>query len=502
MKLYLQPTLLGLAILLIFSCFAVNADTAKMTPSEVTYEWSYERGGGRIYHRFLPSPAPEGLHYHGKMIATANINNTPEKEKIALIGVGTKPHAPSSEWVQAFLLIADRDLSHPKYIDVFKLFGTGTHPLDVPTAKPIELHSPPFDFTQPTEVSFKIIDLTGDGILDVWVESVHGVALISFEDGAFKEVFSRHTVTREKLAETPDVEYHRYDHPPDPKGQIYHRFLPDLPPEGPYYSTRMKAIANIDDTPEKENIVLMVANSGEELNEWVRAFLLIVDTEVEGVLKKKDFFNLFDSGAFNLDVPGKVIEVRNPPFVFRKLAGGFPWSFKGVSFEFVDLTGDGILDLWAEHAQGIAVISFQNGEFKEVCSAYSTHRRLNPMEYIDIDNDGIYEIKIPDRISVDGPMAAALPWVSLYEWDGNTYRLNNKRFYADNDKFLIRLLQKYILRDYFTTDEIYHFYIGLVYYYRDNVPMARALLQRVVKHGKKQDYRKAAESILKKLPTD
>ena len=32
--------------------------------------------------------------------------------------------------------------------------------------------------------------------------------------------------------------------------------------------------------------------------------------------------------------------------------------------------------------------------------------------------------------------------------------------------------------------------------------MAREYLQWVVEHGKKQDYRKAAESILKKLPPD
>ena len=507
MKPYLQTPLFGLTLLLGLSCFSVNADTAKTTPSEVTYEWSYERGGGRIYHRFLPSPAPEGLHYHGKMIATANIDNTPEKEKIALIGVGTKPHAPSSEWVQAFLLIADRDLSHPKYTDVFKLYGTGTRPLEVPTAKPIELHSPPAGFTQPTDVSFRIIDLTGDSILDVWVESAHGVALISFEDNAFKEVSSRHTVTREKLAETPDVEYHRYDHPPDPEGQIYHHFLPDLPPEGPYYHTRKKAIANIDDTPEKETIVLMVVNSGEELDEWVRAFLLIVDTEVEEALKKKDFFNLFDSGAFNLDVPGKVIEVRNPPFVFRGLPNGGAWGFTGVSFELVDLTGDGILDLWVEHAYGVAVISFQKGEFKEVFSSYVVAMRLP--EYVDLDNNGTYEIKIPNNIFIKGVPRAAYPeWVSLYEWDGTTYVLNNQKFYKNNNEIYKKLLTGYHhLKNvpYGQTVEVmeaYEFYLGLAHYYRGTPAMAKGYLQRVVQKAENKDYRKAAKAILKKLPLE
>ena len=42
-----------------------------------------------------------------------------------------------------------------------------------------------------TDVSFRLVDVTDDGTLDVWVESAHGVALISFQDGTFKEVFSK-----------------------------------------------------------------------------------------------------------------------------------------------------------------------------------------------------------------------------------------------------------------------------------------------------------------------
>ncbi|MDE0087477.1 MAG: hypothetical protein OXU23_17275 [Candidatus Poribacteria bacterium] len=80
--------------------------------------------------------------------------------------------------------------------------------------------------------------------------------------------------------------------------------------------------------------------------------------------------------------------------------------------------------------------------------------------------------------------------------------MNNERFYAENDEFLTHLLEKYNVGHHFTRNEVYHFYIGLIYYYRGNAAMAREFLQRVVEHGKKQDYIQAAESILKKLPPD
>ena len=104
-------------------------------------------------------------------------------------------------------------------------------------------------------------------------------------------------------------------------------------------------------------------------------------------------------------------------------------------------------------------------------------------------------------ISRGAPGAAAPEWVSLYEWDGTTYILNNKRFYANNDEFLTRALSNYNgwPQGYGKSEE-QTFYIGLIYYYQDNAPMAREFLQWVLKNGKKQDYRKAAEDFLKKLP--
>ena len=505
MKQHIQTALLGLAISLILSCFAVNADTTKVTTSQVKYGHYYytEDIHRQKYHGFLPSPAPEGLYYHTRMSTTANVDDTPEKENIVLIVVYPKQSAaPFGNWSQAFLLITDNNAAQPQKKAFFRLFDVGTHPLEVPAAKPIELHSPSFIFKQPMDVSFRLADVTDDGTLDVWVECQYGVALISFENNVFKEVFSKDTATREKLAETPEVEYHRYNAPLEPRGQLYHRFLGTPPPEGLYYHTRLKAIANIDDTPEKEDIVLITADTGVDgpQGEWVRAFLLITENEA-GVLKKKALFKLFDAGTYHFDVSGKTIEVQSASFVFRKRSSGGPWGFHRVSLKLADLTGDGILDVWAEHAYGMAVISFQEGEFKEICSAYSSHKREDPIEYVDLDNDGIYEIKIPDRISIDGPTAAYLEWMSFYEWDGNTYRLNNKRFYANNDEFLNRLLDQYETWSRYSRNEVYYFYIGLVYYYQDNAPRAREFLQRVIEHGKKQDYRKAAEDLLKKLPS-
>ena len=376
--------------------------------------------------------------------------------------------------------------------------------MEVPAAEVIELHSPPSgNLKLPTDVSLRLADVD-DGTLDVWVKSAHGVALISFENGEFKEVFSRYPVSREKLTKTADVEYYGYDVRHEPAGEKYHRFLATPPPEGASYGTRMKAVANIDDTPEKETIVLMVVNSKEEWRAWTQAFLLITEPETErdGFPKTKALFTLFGARTHDLNVPTKTIEVQSAPFVFRKPWSREDWSFPWVSFKLVDLTGDGILDVWVDHAEGVAVISFQDGEFVEVCSAYSSTRREDPIEYVDLDNDGIYEIKIPDRISVsDIPGAAAPEWMSLYEWDGTTYVLNNERFYANNDEFLIGLLNTYnhVLIRHGRFDE-YGFYIGLVFYYRGDVPMARKYLQWIAEHAENDRYIQAAESLLKELP--
>ena len=515
---HIQSTLFGFVISLILStAFVANADTPKAITSQINYSCYSSFHNFERYHGFLPSAAPEGLHYYIRMRTTANIDDTSEKENIMLILGDTKPRTFSSSpsgfgsWHQAFLIIAENKAGNPEKKTLFKLFDTETHPLDVSTQSiSIELHNAPLVFTEPTDASFRLVDVTDDGTLDVWVESEHGVAVISFHSGEFKEVFSNTTLTREKLTEAFDIEYTGYDWHVNLGGQKYHGFLGNPQPEdfSFAYSTRLKAIANIDDTPEKETIVLMVSQTSEgeaDWGQWSQAFLLIAeaDTETDALPKKKDLFKLFASRTYPWDAPAKTVEFQRAPLVFPgPLRGGGPWNFQRVSFDLVDLTGDGILDIWLEQAEGVAVISFQDGEFKAVCSSYSSTRREDPIEYIDLNNDGIYEIKIPDRIAISGVPGAAYPeWVSLYKWDGNTYVLDNERFYADNDEFLIGLLNlyDYVLMRHGRFDE-YSFCIGLVYYYRDNAPMAQKYLQWVANHGEKQHYIQAAKDILKKLP--
>ena len=65
--------LLGFSISLILSPLVVNAETAKTTASQVHYGYYYLLDYLKEYRRFLPSPAPEGLHYHVRMTATAKM---------------------------------------------------------------------------------------------------------------------------------------------------------------------------------------------------------------------------------------------------------------------------------------------------------------------------------------------------------------------------------------------------------------------------------------------
>lgn len=303
---------------------------------------------------------------------------------------------------------------------------------------------------------------------------------------------------------TPEVRYRRYR---AYKEQTYHRFLPTPAPKGLYYNTEMAATANIDDTPEKETIVLILVDVDAErymhAGEWVQAFLLIANTEAAEP-KKKDLFKLYDTGTHVLQVPtAKTIELQSPPYVFTQPPKDVLKS-RDAAFKLVDLTGDGTLDVWFKSSYGVAVISFQNGEFKEIFSAYTIPGPLSDAEYVDLDKDGSYEIKVPYSIHIDNvPGAPPLEWMSLYEWNGITYILNNERFYANNDDFLIQLLGEYNYQmlqhgRVINQCETYRFYLGLVYYYRGSETPVD--LQWILEHGKQDNYIQAAESILKKSP--
>ena len=321
-----------------------------------------------------------------------------------------------------------------------------------------------------------------------------------------------------------EIRYQRYSWR---GGQKYHRFLPTPAPKGLSYETLLKATANIDDTPERESVVLMLLNVPTTqyypfAGKWVQAFLLIADETEAGVQKKKDLFKFFDSGVYDLEVPAKPIELQSPTFVFTEPPKDVLKS-RDVAFRLVDLTGDGILDIWVKSNFAIAVISFQNGEFKVVFSCYTVPGLLPDAEYVDLDSDGTYEIKIPYSIPIDDvPGAPNLPWMSLYEWNGTDYVLNNAKFYAENDEFLIRLLSEYnytLLRhgSIINLCETYKFYLGLAHAYRrskitfssvaneliryhdqDGMPSE---LQWILEHGKNEDYIQAIKSIWKSPPS-
>lgn len=323
-------------------------------------------------------------------------------------------------------------------------------------------------------------------------------------------------------AATPAIKYHRFENPSDPEGEMYHQFLPPVP-ERSFYDTRLKASANIDDTPEIETVVSILADGGRGSvfdGNWTQAFLLITTTKA-GMPKKKKLFKV-------LDVADHAISIKRhpPPFILNVQLTDKP---HGLGFKLIDLTGDGILDIWIEPGNVIVVISFQNGEFKEIFRSYSyTHR--GGAEYVDIDNDGSYELKIPNRVYLDGFFRTAHPvWMNLYDWDGTAYVLNNEKFYTQENEIFFKLLSAYnhhlrakykyqltletkdpaLIRrsnrqtilsgDVSRYFEVYDFYIGLGYYFRGELFYAQRYLQSVATEAKNREYRSAADNMLKEL---
>ena len=81
----IESILFVLSILLILSCWAVNADPPTPKTSDVEYKGYADfpiDPEGRKYHRFLHFPAPEGASYDTRQKATANIDDTPKKRRL------------------------------------------------------------------------------------------------------------------------------------------------------------------------------------------------------------------------------------------------------------------------------------------------------------------------------------------------------------------------------------------------------------------------------------
>jgi len=293
----------------------------------------------------------------------------------------------------------------------------------------------------------------------------------------------------------PEVKYQHYN---ESEGKEYQQFLPPAP-EGMWYYTRMKGIGNVDNPSEKEEVVLITVqpNSDPE-SHLVQAFLLVC-TEETGILRKKNLLKLYDHEAEETSSQNVY-----PSLVFNKVR---KFSMPvGGSLELVDLNKDGILDIWFRLPYYIAVVSFQNGMFKQIFNSLTVPGADSPEpRYVDRDADGLYEIEIPNTIYIKGIESAAHPtWISLYEWDGKAYVLNNQKFYSRDTDILIHFLQKYndqLFRKreperYF---EEYEFYIGLIYYYRGQLYRAREYMERVVMQAKNENYVREARAILKRL---
>ena len=137
----------------------------------------------------------------------------------------------------------------------------------------------------------------------------------------------------------------------------YHRFFPTPAPEKLFYHTRQKITANIDDTPEKETIVTIVVDSGilgAFEGYWAHAFLLILDETETDIVKKKAFFKLYDAGIHDSEVPAAIsIEHHSPEFVFKKPRPSAAKG-RGIGCKPIDLTGDGLLDLWLDLGRAVA----------------------------------------------------------------------------------------------------------------------------------------------------
>jgi len=319
-------------------------------------------------------------------------------------------------------------------------------------------------------------------------------------------------------ADTPQetishVEYQLYN---EQEGEEYQQFLPPLPlHEGQWYWTRMVGIGNVDNTPDIEEIALITLQNSAENREpfqYWRAFLLVC-VRHEKVLEKKYLLEIFNNTEkeFSTDKP-------YPPMIFKRNNN---WEFfpSNGSLQLVDLNNDGILDifilLWdtggSYSPYCVEVVSFQNCELKRLFTSFAGVGHYSP-QALDIDGDGLYEIQIPNEITVGFEHATDPTWISLYEWNGKEYILNNKKFYSRDNDILIQFLQFYCQRLRWYTDQIlywgsktemyfedYEFYLGLIYYYKEKPYLARDYLERIVEKAKNEGYIKEAQSVLKQL---
>jgi hypothetical protein len=319
-------------------------------------------------------------------------------------------------------------------------------------------------------------------------------------------------------AESPQeiVSSVKYQHYDEQEGKEYQQFLPPLPlHDGQWYWTRIVGVGNIDNTLDIEEIALITSQKSgghKEPFQYGQAFLIVCIRHEKG-LEKKYLLEIFNNTEkeFSTDKP-------YPPMIFKKHKDREFFPSDG-SFQLIDLNHDGILDIFIQlwYAGGsyspycVEVISFQSGELKRLFTSFAGDKDYSP-KTLDLDDDGLYEIEIPDEITVGFEHATDPIWISLYEWNGKEYILNNKKFYSKDNDILIQFLQLYCYRLRWYTDQIfyresktemyfedYEFYLGLMYYYKEKPYRAKEFFDRIVEKAKNEDYIREAQVILRQL---
>ncbi|MFQ6040308.1 MAG: tol-pal system YbgF family protein [Candidatus Poribacteria bacterium] len=320
----------------------------------------------------------------------------------------------------------------------------------------------------------------------------------------------RPTLQKGEDAEYVRIEYKGFE---ESEGKEYQQFFPHLREGEGWYWTRMKGIGNVDNTPEKEEVVLITVQ--EHTNWDYRQAFLLVCTRKNEAIEKKYLLEIFNNEK------EEFIEGQSPPYVFQQRDIIHRWYPNHADFKLVDLNKDGILDvfvrLWFSGGSAapfyVVAVSFQDGNLKKVFSSFAVMRDY-PAQYLDIDKDGVYEILIPNEITVGFEHAADPIWISCYEWNGKRYRINNQKFYSKDTDILISFLQLYSYRLRWYSDRLwgglktemyfegYEFYLGLIYYYRRNLDSARYYLERIVDKAKNENYVREARAILKSLASE
>jgi hypothetical protein len=112
----------------------------------------------------------------------------------------------------------------------------------------------------------------------------------------------------------------------------------------------------------------------------------------------------------------------------------------------IDLNSDGKEDLVAliNHrgmSDPVEVFLLCSVENKFVAQTLSTERATLDTTILDLNNDGIYEVRVNSTIAGETPHALVVYWVDVYSWSGQRYVQNNEQFF---ESFYLRRYLPYL----------------------------------------------------------